>query len=600
MGSYGFSSPGSLLADRSLREGDEETDATRDQFRVREGIRNECRSALLHCASNDRTAMTLRDVTDYFQKGLTEASLSYVESEREKTEELRLHRERYVPEFIRQAESAGVEALAMIDRASQNKWISPESANRWKHRLKGQGSTWLQKKEFIEKTLPRYLGNWEKLHRDFEALEKEAKEQGLTKADWSAIPEFARLRSWKKFEEKRHLVDQAWAYLKAHRGKIGLERDTGEMKALYAKAKKQLETAVKAGALSPWKVGTWLRRIFESDASKEKIQNFIHGKGDAPLSALINNWIEVRKEFDSLERRRKMEGTPASFHFVHLNIFLDWNFEQRKSYLKEANNRFQDIGKERYDFLQIRHALDAEDWEDAGQLIAKASREDLTEQERDKLRSMERYLASHRPAAAKEAGGEDTESPDAIIDSMERALSLIPHASIRNRFREAMRRGYDTLWALCTMNYNWEWCRLHGFSDEKIDHRLRTTAKKETYHHLKYGQPRGQANNDLTTDTSVKPAARSDHGTRSPQVLNVDATTKNFNLVEYVHENRYNRDVWYWTRIVEKDIPFADVQYIIHHIQPLLKSGMRKLKAMGVDYDPSASSHRSAHPKGKK
>ncbi len=559
----------------------------------------------MRSALSERSAMTMHDVNEFYRKGLSEAALHFARSEKEKTQTLMQYRDQFVPQFIRQAEDAGQKALASIDEAERNKWIAPVSAAKWRARLKE--GTWLEKRAFIENTLPEYKQNWERLAKDHKDVLNREKGLGLKEEDTKDIPDLAVLHSAAflngslNYSERRHLVDKAIACVKAHeRDKGKKPTESKEMRTLFGDAKAMLEKAASASnpklrILAPEKVGSWLRRIFESNASRENIAHFINGRDNATeptLAKLMKNWAKVRGQFDRVEREREKKGTPASFHFVSLDVFLgNRNFDQREAYVQEALHRLEAmdmIGGEREDFLRIRHELDAEDWEGAHALIAQVSWQSLNPTDRKKLSSMQEYLKQHRPETAMSS----SEKPAAkeVMAKMHQMLRLIPHQSIRVRFEEAMSRDYQTLWALCTMNYNWEWCRTRGYSSDSVDETMRTRAKEDTRLHLKHGQPRGQANNDFTTDTSEKPAGRSANDTRSPQVLNVDETTNNYNLVEYIKQNKDNRSVWYWTRIVEKQIPFADLQFIIHHIQPALKSGMRRLKELDVPYQRMSAS----------
>ncbi len=569
----------------------------------------------MQSASNESSAMTIRDVQEYFEKGLSETALQYTKSEEEKTQELKKYRDTYVPLFIRQAEDAGRKALSTINEAEREKWILPASATKWKARLKE--GTWLEKRVFIEKTLPEYKRNWERLARDYKDVQSREKALGLKAQDIKDNADLAILRSSEflngttRYPIRRHLVDKALAFLKAYERDRGKKPAEGkEMRTLYAEAKAKLEDAAspsnpKRRILAPHKVGSWLRRIFESGASREKIEQFVHGKANATestLAKLMGNWAKVRGQFDRVEQQRTAKGTPASFHFVSLDVFLgEWDFDRRESYVREAMHRLDAMDKlegERDDFLRIRHELDAEDWGSAQQLIARVKLAELCPADRKKLSSMQDYLQRHRGDSPSASSKEKPQARE-VIAKMQSVLRLIPHQSIRRRFEEAMSRDYQTLWALCCMNYNWKWCRDRGFSTPEIDERLRQNAKQDTRQHLKHGQPRGQANNDFTTDTSEKPAGRSANDTRSPQVLNVDETTNSYNLTEYIKQNKDNRSVWYWTRIVEKHVPFADIEYIIYNVQPALKAGMRQLKELGVPYQrmSTADAAPSASPK---
>ncbi len=243
--------------------------------------------------------------------------------------------------------------------------------------------------------------------------------------------------------------------------------------------------------------------------------------------------------------------------------------------------------------MRIRHALDCKDWEEAQELITETEGDRdsgkvlMSEQAQGKLKSMKNYLKTHAEP------DEETKKQNGaaeVLQEMENALNLVKFPWIKDRFRRSMALGYDTLWAYCTMNFNWEWCRKRGYSDDNIDANLRDKAKEETHDHMRNGQPKGHVNNDMTDDTSVNPAARWDSGTNSAQAIHTNHKTSNEVLIgNFVHQNRHNRSVWYWTRFMEKDIHFTEMQYIINEVQPVLKRGMRKLKGLGIHSIPAGS-----------
>ena len=281
---------------------------------------------------------------------------------------------------------------------------------------------------------------------------------------------------------------------------------------------------------------------------------------------------------------------------MHLDVFLGWHYERRKAYVAEANNRFKDIDKEPYIFLKIRHALDIKDFDEADELIARAEKGATTPEHFEKLDSMKKYLREHRGSKPKEDASVDPEQEAfEANEQLKQAISNLPTESIKNRFIRALGYDYDTMWALCTMYYNWEWCRQRGYSTKEKDTELEKIAKEETYDHLKHGQPDDYAVNDMTSDTSMEPAARSDNDTKSPQVIHINETTDNGALLTYVHHNCHNRAVWYWTRLVEKDVPFDRIQEMIHHVQPVLKKNMRVLEKHGYGFSLNGSPHKKGN-----
>lgn len=510
----------------------------------------------------------------------TRQSIADLEQHKSSYQQMLRSAEQLQKDFLRQLDGARNRPIPLLSRQSYDEWIGRFRAARYK-----------EKEEFVQRRLPEFVRNWETLIAKRGELLKNPRIKELSSEDVQDLAEFLEDATFGNLSNKRRIGLVA----SVHAALLAKEKN---MPQLFAQAKGMLEAAAQAKALSWSKVGVWLERIFKSGAGSDLIAEFINGSG-APiagkkmtLTRLIANWSEASTHFRTIENKCEKLGTPRGFHFVPREVFLNWGYEQRKAYLTEAEHRFADIRNEPYVFLKIRHALDCKDWEEADMLIAEIRGQLadgsllMSEENAAKLHSMENYRRTHAPLSLQETMPE--EDPKAIVLRMRAALAEIPYPWIRDRFLRAMAHGYDTLWAYCTLNFNWEWCRKRGYSSDEIDRDLRERAKEETFDHLKHGQPKGHVNNDMTGNTSVTPAPRWDNDTNSAQAIHVDHTTSNTVLIDnFVHQNRHNRAVWYWTRLMEKDIPFTEVKYIIDNVQPVLKRGMRALERMGMRFTPS-------------
>lgn len=554
------------------------------QLAVRNQIRSECRERLMDCARQVDSAMNEDDVEVYVELLVGESGLEKgkPKDEQEKTQWARESLQKQIPLFIEKAKKAGQKVIRLLEEARKEHAISKENMTEWVGRMKD--GSWIQTEEFIQNKLPEYVKNWKKVAAERRKVLKDPRMASLKDSKILKSEELEVFLSGAKFlnqhyDKRVHLVGLVKAALSKVEGGQSMEE-------LKEQAFEKLQEAVAAGILAPNKIGVWMARIFSDEHTPDTIRGFLNGKGSFPLSTLMGNWTQVKGRFDNLQKLRADKGTPRSFRFVKTEVFLGWEYEKRASYVEEAERRFEAIESEPDLFLRIRHELDTKDWEAAEEMIAEAGEREWSLEDQQKLTSMKRFLEGHRPKEE----GKDTEakkqspSPDEIVEDMREALNMIPFPHIRDRFIHAMNYDYQTLWALCTMQYNWEWCRLHGYSSDEIDHSLRHTAKQETYIAQEQGGAhRGHVNLDATTDTSVK-VFRDDNDTRSAQAIHVDETTDNGQLVHKIHQNKDNRAVWYWTRIMEKNVPYSFFQYMIHNIQPRIKSGMRKLDRMGYKF----------------
>lgn len=557
--------------------------AMRRQQEQRDRIRKQCRNELLRCAKSDRTILSDSDIHS-IMSAFSEDALMAAKDEKQKNEWMEDTRKNVVGRYLRQAEEYGARVIKLLTDAKSKKAISDENFHEWKGRMKK--GNWAQSKEFVDGKLETYVKNWIKVAEERQTLLKDPRVKKLQDSKVIKSDELAKFLSDKGFlnahyKQRTHLVDVVNAAIK------GLSAGPN-VQELLVKGRAQLDAAVAKGVLSADKVGHWMNRIASHKDTPKTIEDFLSGKGKDPLSELVQNWTAVRGRFDKVEQRKVTDGPPPSFHFVSIEVFLNWNFDKRETYVEQAEQRFEAYKKDPDEFLKIRHAFDVKDWEEAEELIAKAERMpgQYGPKHQKTLKSLRQYIDAHRPKNDENEAEEpsvDVKAQD-TLDSMRGALEQIPNASIRDRFTRALTQyDYQTLWALCTMYYNWEWCRQHGYSSDEQDHEAKSYAKMSAEHAQKTGEfSRGHTVLDATGNTSV--TMRKDNDTKSAQGIILDESTDNSELMRDVHQVRNNRAVWYWTRFMEKNVPFEVVQQLIHTVFPVLKKGRRALDSMGVQF----------------
>ncbi len=585
----------------SLRGGEREEaweEAGREdgQYRVRERIRTECRAALAECAANRRTAMSWEDVQEYERTGLREETLAFTQSEEEKTQVLLQHKAEYVPLFIRQTEEAGAKALASIDEAVEKKWITAESGRRWGERLKSGGAGWLERRHFIENQLPQFVQNWKAVAEDWKNMEKLAQELGVTAKEWENVPELATLKgkdfTEKHFHLRRGALDRAIAYLNALR-KDGGKGVEGETQRLYKIAEAKLTRAAQNGFLANWKVGTWLRRIFQSEARQDLIRKFVEGgkKDGTTLEKLIDNWAKVSMEYMDIEETRKEKGTPRSFHFVKLEVFLGWDYEKRRAYVREARNRFSDPEQEREGFLYIRHALDTKDWEEAEMMLAEERKhlEEMTPEEVQKFHSLEQFLHTHRLAGSP-SKEQNNPSDREIVEQARELVGPLP-VSLQQLYIHCMQYDYGTFWRLTSIIYNRVWLRRHKGVDTKREMQWLEEAELFTAQRAKEGHGRGLEANDTRGTNSKSSSIRDQERLVAPQILVMGADEGSARLnAQTIHRNTW-WSYWYWTNglPVENGVPLAygRQEEIVDSVNPQLKRLMRETEKRGILYTQS-------------
>jgi hypothetical protein len=544
----------------------------------------------LRCARSARSAINEKDAEDYIREGMAEEHLAFAKTPQKKLEALREWEEKFIPNFIQKAEAAGQKVQELLRDARKEKAISLENMNEWLERMK-QGS-WQSTEKFIHDKLPKYVAAWKEIAAKRRTLLQDPRMKRLKNSNLIKPAELNAFLSGKDFLNM-HYKSRVNLVSLVHAAMRGITAGP-DVEELLVEARAQLERAADEGVLAHDKVGVWLKRISKFKNDPKVIEDFLTGKGSDPLSKLKANWAKVRGRFDSIGAKIAKEGPIPSFHFVQLEVFLHWEYDKRETYIEQAEQRFEAYKKDPDVFLKIRHAFDTKDWNEAKHFLedAEAHPERLMASQVKTLESLRRYYDAHASEAEGEEGMDALSGAEGTLESMRSALNQIPSASVRDRFIRALTEyDYQTLWALCTMYYNWKWCRIHGYSSDELDVNYEEGAKMNSIVAKETGKySRGHTVLDSTGNTSV--TMRTDNDTESAQGVFLDETTDNSELMRHINLVKNSRSVWYWTRFMEKNMPFGVMQNLIDNVFPVLKKGRRDLDKLGINFTESGPPQR--------
>ena len=517
-------------------------------------------------------------------KGLARAGKIF---HRDKIAYIREVEQKLVPELLAEAQKIERNFLPKVEEAKRNGWISEQSANRWTKRLCDGSVAFHKKHLFVTadgngatdvKSFLSFMKNWEAVAEKAKQLREHKEIKKLTLTD---VPQFSTFMNHKQFlnlsfKNREALVKTVDAALTAKEK---------EMPQLYEKAKVMLNSAVQRQALSSSKVGGWLERIFKSSANAKQIEQFLNNSGSNPLQKLIQNWSEASKHFHKLEAKRKSLGTPPGFHFVTMNVFLDWKYDKRTSYLEEAEHRFADINKEPSLFLKIRHELGAKDWEAAEELLMEAEKEEWGTENQKKLQSMKTFLRQHRSDKGKDKNKEkQNPSPDQVLAEMESLMAELPW-QLQRTYIKALNKGYQAFWALTTLMYNRVWCHQHNFLDKGKEKVIEKKAKDETQDHIDRGHKKFgfEANYLRDRFSDQREAVRNQSGVKGAQILYTDHKSDSA-LVDEIDEQKNDRNFWYWTSMIPEDVEYTKHLYVVQRLNPRMKKLARMMENMGIRY----------------
>ena len=400
-----------------------------------------------------------------------------------------------------------------IQEAANKKNISKKSAHEWMKRFKDPSINYKQREYWVEHQLPEYKKNWEKVANERQELLKLKEFKNILNLDPSLNilkPEREEDFLDLHFDNRVNLIKRA---------KAAIESIKKQREQCYKDANQILENAVSEGVLSKYKTGKWLEKILNEKNTVQDIQDFIVGKNSNSLSVLIQNWREVQQRF--IQATKKFNTTnektmPRGLPQLTTQKFLDLHYRQRLSYVKELEDRLHEspsIEKELPIFIEIRHAIDMKDWEEATKLMTRAKMMNIDDVQKKRLRSMEEYASqfTKEKSEDEESDKDENEKMVSVREAHNRIGTVLAHMQsthpgmvplVRRLLQSRMpnRALHQLRW----ITYNNIWCRTHGppWLDDDI---ARKGASEDAIAMTKYRAEHGLdvgRNDSLSTETA--------------------------------------------------------------------------------------------------
>jgi hypothetical protein len=553
------------------RESSREAEDSPQQRAARDQIRAEAMEKIRSAVAGSKI-LTEKDVSS-FQNSLRDSELEQFghRTHEEKLNWLRKSSSQMFPNVIAQAREMESRFFSAVS-SLEGDGLDRGSADRWRDFMRKGDKLWFSKQSFLKnKFFADLYPRWKSLLRQERTLQN--KISSVKGAD--KIAEVAKFKgssyTGASLATRESILHSAFAALAA--------QEKGRSP-LYGEARARL-LAVSTGAnrvLSPTKVNLWLRRIFESNADEQLIRDFIDGDGHGQLGWLINQWTEARAGFDGVEKKRQNGKISPTFHFVTLDTFLDWHYDARMAYVKEADNRDVENASEAATpgiLLDIRREMDMRDWRSAQALIDKAKTLQLSEENRRQVASMQQYLNTQRVETPKTT--QDEEHDESPQQDMHKALAELKQidGGLYDMYVRAMARGPGALSALGALMYNRCWTRQNSVLDDSDEEQLRQRSKDETQEIVDHGHTKKFENNQI--DGFGTDAIRDhDKGEWSPQVLHIgNDPAAHEALAAKCEAQQNNRSFKYWSTLIPEGVGYSQHQYVVFNLQWRLKSGLR-------------------------
>lgn len=441
-----------------------------------------------------------------------------------------------------------------IKSAVQNKWISSASYEKWVARFENPSSSYKDREKWVDQDMPMMMERWRTAAEERKKLMGNEGFKALAKKK----PEFAAIVSEEAFlnlhyDKRNSLVAAARAAM------LATDKNQGGM---YDEAKAKLQSAVASGILSGGKVGLWLERIFKSNASPAKINEFVNGSGATSLNALMKNWAAVTEKFDATQKKFKerFEGTGVrGFQPLSKSQFLALHYAQRLQYVKQAEDRLDegnDVETEAPILLKVRHAMDTKDWEGAAEFIGQAKTTLRSEKDFARLKSMESYVKQF-------SGKKEIKARTANVTEARQRMDMIlaelgQHHSEVQPMVERLMKGPNAnrnLHQFRWIVYNNDWCTTHGYLNDDIARRGGSKENEElTRQRSENGEDTGRNDVIGATTSHMQAIRKREFANHKATFQHVDVTNggAKSTTAEWLEREQDPKDL-YWRTFIAKD-----------------------------------------------
>lgn len=452
----------------------------------------------------------------------------------------------------------------------ENKAISRRTIDEVRANFMDRSVAYKAKEKYIDEVLPERLREWEKVAAEAETLRKNPRVQRISKEQMDDIDVFLDKESFLelKYPRRRNLVDSIKAML--------LSKDKG-LEELHASVKEELKKYVANGSLHREKVGVWMRRVFENNTTPDEVKAFMKDI----VSVYAGRWKKARETFNEYNKEMNADGIPHGLDKWSLDRFLLADYDQRVAYLDEVKSRMNDDVNESGNLpklrLDIRHAMDTNDWDYAEELLNKAKAINPAD---PSLKSIERYLRLHQ---TKETGGDiEAEGMKAMLQ-LQAIMEQLP-SNMRWMTEEALGHSNpNVLKRLWQIYYNRHWVIIHGYSDPHMDneHSYNEEHQEATEDRIANGHTSKLERNIMKGKTATTAAMQGD--CVSAQVVYTNKSGMHEvmrGVAQYADDPKFG----YWTSVVDDDVTYGELREAVLNHMYLIKKNASIMRKAGLMY----------------
>lgn len=458
---------------------------------------------------------------------------------------------------------------AQLDGALRDKVINETSYKRWVARFKNPNINSQARKYFVESQFPSYKQSWYRVQGERkDLLSSEALLKQMTDKDCKVLPKFMEATTFTAlhFDEKESVIKQV-------RAAVAAKKTNREQ--LLKQVTTILQSQVEAGVMSSTKVGDWEELIMSDKKTLTDLQR-----------NYIPRWKQSLRGFNEVDFLILEKGVPNGFNKLTKEKFLLLSTNQRESYvemakqtlraenLKAPNTPMKDLqGK-------VRHAFATNDWSSAKHYLTLAWAAVETEEDRQELRVMEKYMREFEDTSDTQENADSGNAVQSANQEIETVLSLMP-AALRPFYESALQRGAGCLQCVSTLVFNVHWCQARDFIPNDASEG-KEEAREETAWRLKASGPgHGDGVENNRIDGFNAPAVR----TEGWGPNNIFASPSEAETIAAVSDvNKDNFSYWYWGNLRVDNVSKAEYSYVSTALNHRIKRAARILQEHGKRY----------------
>ncbi len=489
----------------------------------------------------------------------------------------------YKQDVLRHPHAYEEKMQKIVDKYLANEGLTEKNVDDMKKAFSRRGGDWKAVEAFFTSTdvrgdtLAAWEANWKEIAEKHAHIER-LQVQGLILK--GALPSVDKLDTSEfkggKVLRRLELVDTALsdAVKYAH----GREKS-------FSVARVQLRYAVENGGLSATKVDAWLAHIFAKPDADAYVQSILPGR--------VTDWVHDGQQYASLLQRAKQAGIPAKEQAAYLAL----SYEQRHGECVKLERSIE--GTPHPMLSQIDVLIENDEFDEAQELLSKASGLDLTIFDKRHLFHLERKLEMERGDAEtlkknpKESKGSPDEQVELLRSQVMDVMEDLPY-DLYEYFAWAMREGgpekWDTIDRLRIWLYNIKWAHDHGFiPDQERYGEIQNEAEDDTERINEEGHRNtGVTKLDMRKkENNVDVASRKYDGgqSRGPMYVFYDMKdpTSRDNLRKAVKSELTNTRKNYWGLAGSVNVKLDKTIQAFEQLSPKLKALKSAEKAAGRD-----------------